>query len=104
MPSCRLWSSRCRQGAQLKASFHQPWRPQRLPSNTPAACEASLLLEWSFITCHVSPILVFAFIAVARSEERRGGKECVSTCRVRWSPDHYKKKSMNKIQKKERTR
>src|SRR3546814_20001875 len=24
----------------------------------------------------------------ARSEERRVGKECVSTCRCRWSPDH----------------
>src|SRR3546814_8599736 len=23
-----------------------------------------------------------------RSEERRAGKECVSTCRSRWSPDH----------------
>src|SRR3546814_14547052 len=30
-----------------------------------------------------------------RSEERRVGKECVSTCRSRWSPYHYKKK--NKI-------
>src|SRR3546814_11442895 len=28
---------------------------------------------------------------VERSEERRGGKECVSTCRSRWSPYHYKK-------------
>src|SRR3546814_13430420 len=27
-----------------------------------------------------------------RSEERRVGKECVSTCRPRWSPYHYKKK------------
>src|SRR3546814_18074433 len=27
-----------------------------------------------------------------RSEERRVGKECVSTCRSRWSPAHYKKK------------
>src|SRR3546814_16773383 len=26
-----------------------------------------------------------------RSEERRLGKECVSTCRSRWSPFHYKK-------------
>src|SRR3546814_16468832 len=26
------------------------------------------------------------------SEERRVGKECVSTCRFRWSPDLYKKK------------
>src|SRR3546814_18963278 len=24
----------------------------------------------------------------ARSEERRVGNECVSTCRSRWSPDH----------------
>src|SRR3546814_19880252 len=27
-----------------------------------------------------------------RSEERRVGQECVSTCRSRWSPSHYKKK------------
>src|SRR3546814_16674106 len=27
-----------------------------------------------------------------RSEERRVGKECVSTCRSRWSPYPYKKK------------
>src|SRR3546814_2446106 len=26
-----------------------------------------------------------------RSEERRVGKECVSTCRSRWSPYHLKK-------------
>src|SRR3546814_11378483 len=31
-----------------------------------------------------------------RSEERRVGKECVSTCRSRWSPYHEKKKNMNK--------
>src|SRR3546814_18077986 len=30
--------------------------------------------------------------AQERSEERRVGKECVSTCRSRWSPYHYKKK------------
>src|SRR3546814_20838824 len=28
---------------------------------------------------------------VIRSEERRVGKECVSTCRSRWSPYHSKK-------------
>src|SRR3546814_17412177 len=27
-----------------------------------------------------------------RSEERRAGKECVSTCRARWQPYHLKKK------------
>src|SRR3546814_13859412 len=30
--------------------------------------------------------------AIGRSVERRVGKECVSTCRSRWSPDHFKKK------------
>src|SRR3546814_16656008 len=28
-----------------------------------------------------------------RSEERRVGKECVSTCRYRWLPYHYKQKA-----------
>src|SRR3546814_18148398 len=28
----------------------------------------------------------------SRSEERRVGKECVSTCSSRWSPSHVKKK------------
>src|SRR3546814_12452112 len=27
-------------------------------------------------------------LAAARSEERRVGKACVSTCRSRWAPDH----------------
>src|SRR3546814_15124942 len=31
-----------------------------------------------------------------RSEERRVGKECVSTCRSRWSPYHYKKKKQKR--------
>src|SRR3546814_14566225 len=30
-------------------------------------------------------------VAAIRSEERRVGKECVSTCRSRWWPYHYKK-------------
>src|SRR3546814_16294195 len=29
--------------------------------------------------------------APVRSEERRVGKECVSMCRLRWLPYHYKK-------------
>src|SRR5213082_4044219 len=30
----------------------------------------------------------------ARSEERRVGKECLTQCRSRWSPDHSKKKDI----------
>src|SRR3546814_14067026 len=29
------------------------------------------------------------------SEERRVGKECVSTCRSRWAPSHSQKKTKN---------
>src|SRR3546814_14733331 len=32
-----------------------------------------------------------AHLLEIRSEERRVGKECVSTCRSRWSPYHSKK-------------
>src|SRR3546814_14554365 len=37
-------------------------------------------------------VLVFT---EGRSEERRVGKECVSTCRSRWSPYHSKKQYIN---------
>src|SRR3546814_17790458 len=36
--------------------------------------------------------LLIAFTVHVRSEERRVGKECVSTCRSRWSPYHSKNK------------
>src|SRR3546814_16860880 len=37
--------------------------------------------------------LIELYVArLARSEERRVGKECVSKCRSRWSPEHKKKK------------
>src|SRR3546814_16457129 len=35
----------------------------------------------------------------ARSEERRVGKECVSTCRSRWSHNHSKKKNVSHLRK-----
>src|SRR3546814_17668736 len=48
-----------------------------------------------FMLCHGDhPIRKKAAVAAAsrlRWEERRGGKECVSTCRSRWSPYNQKK-------------
>src|SRR3546814_11037396 len=44
------------------------------------------------------------FMLRDRSEERRVGKECVSTCRSRWSPYHKKKnRYSNKYRQKKRT-
>src|SRR3546814_20563671 len=34
--------------------------------------------------------IYIVFVIAIRSEERRVGKECVSTCRSRWSTYHYK--------------
>src|SRR3546814_21053228 len=36
-------------------------------------------------------------VIVGRSEERRVGKECVSTCRSRWGPYHEKTKNRRAI-------
>src|SRR3546814_20940111 len=45
-------------------------------------------------------------LPAVRSEERRVGKECVSPCRSRWSPYHYKKKQaeINKHEEGQKTR
>src|SRR3546814_12604010 len=37
-----------------------------------------------------------ANVPAVRSEERRVGKECVSTCRYRWSQYHEKKKEQSR--------
>src|SRR3546814_20428130 len=42
--------------------------------------------------------IVAAVMAAGRSEERRVGKECVSTFRSRWSPYHSKKQYRKRLQ------
>src|SRR3546814_6171541 len=42
-------------------------------------------------------------LASTRSEERRVGTECVSTCRSRWSPYNYKKKTIQHTQSQAQT-
>src|SRR3546814_14199174 len=44
------------------------------------------------ISQHQPTFLLSPKATTQRSEERRVGKECVSTCRSRWSPYHKKKK------------
>src|SRR3546814_13769508 len=53
---------------------------------------AEALADRAWKTCSVT--------LIARSEERRVGKECVSTCRSRWSPYHEKKKTYIKQKEK----
>src|SRR3546814_18851299 len=51
------------------------------------------------ISAFASPMDLHAKYA-ERSEERRVGKACVSTCRSRWSPYHEKKKNISTTQNK----
>src|SRR3546814_17394133 len=46
----------------------------------------------------VSFFFTFAPFSSTRSDERRVGKECVSTCRSRWSPYNSKKNNILFIQ------
>src|SRR3546814_11169748 len=50
------------------------------PPREPSRISSTSSQGWKWIAA--------AARAAARSEERRVGKECVSTCRSRWSPYH----------------
>src|SRR3546814_19103387 len=65
---------------RLQAKRHRPRKRPVRPAPVPAI-ERHLLGD-------------VALAAATRSEERRVGKECVSTCRSRWSPNHSKKKKI----------
>src|SRR3546814_7367448 len=60
------------------ASFPEEWRSR-------VAQADCLLVEGPMAK---NDAWVRAALQAARSEERRVGKECVSTCRSRWSPYH----------------
>src|SRR3546814_19327304 len=50
----------------------------------PLICESHHLIEQNILRDLTLEVINHN----GRSEERRVGKECVSTCRSRWSPDH----------------
>src|SRR3546814_14737093 len=62
---------------------------QFLGTRAPAAARLTLS-EYppSYYAASAEPFARHAALAGERSEERRVGKECVSTCRSRWSPYH----------------
>src|SRR3546814_7065529 len=62
----------------------------------PVGSIRGLILQVERLVSHVHAKLTIAGLRTAnrgqqRSDERRVGKECVSTCRSRWSPEHSKK-------------
>src|SRR3546814_16841612 len=67
------------------------------PSATKTQSASDSLIRWwplvlPFGHTAISPGRIGQRPSSSRSEERRVGKECVRTCRSRWSPYHSKKK------------
>src|SRR3546814_17375482 len=54
------------------------------------------LLDFAIALAAQPRLLLLDEPTAGRSEERRVGKECVSTCRSRWSPDHSKQNRKQK--------
>src|SRR3546814_13766144 len=50
--------------------------------------EAAAQWAWDFLQEEPAWRRLALMQLIVRSEERRVGKECVSTCRSRWAPDH----------------
>src|SRR3546814_12061041 len=94
--SSDLWTGRRRalrgewEAGEPRRRRRQPWRG---PAPAGRRCPTPPLLH----TC-VTRQQNNRTRTTARSEERRVGKECVSKCRSRWSPYHYKKKQITKNQ------
>src|SRR3546814_13145552 len=69
------------------------WSSDVCSSDLPALLvEGSRTVKLHWRSSRSSPTRSAAKSPQSRSEERRVGKECVSTCRSRWSQYHYKNK------------
>src|SRR3546814_14882768 len=80
------WSSTCALPILFATASTSAWAT-RNSSRICFACSQAALLASSD-----QPWVSASSCARPRSEERRVGKECVSTCRSRWSPSHQNKK------------
>src|SRR3546814_12612882 len=78
----------CRHGARRSNSSAAKATKQAMPLPNENAAASPHAAASAASTMPPRPVRAFD----SRSDERRGGKECVSTCRSRWSPYHYKKK------------
>src|SRR3546814_14071191 len=72
----------------------------KTPKGEPSTAED--VLE-ELAATHPLPRVILDWRALQRSEERRVGKECVSTCRSWWSPSHSKKNKEKRYQNIKRT-
>src|SRR3546814_13870412 len=72
--------------------FSDYWKPERTSEKGVTVNEAEAYPGYTLYSSgHGTEAFLIALdgtVVQKRSEERRVGKECVSTCRSRWSPYH----------------
>src|SRR3546814_17017894 len=83
-------------GVMIASRKNSPTRTASRPGNRPGRRYEQMCSRLARMR-HPCMVVLDACIRIGcvrieRSEERRVGKECVSTCRYRGSADHYKKK------------
>src|SRR3546814_1516134 len=75
------WSSDVCSSDPLGRLAHGQFLPSRVLLLPAVSAETGIAGEQFVKVSHGGAVIL-------RSEERRVGEECVSTCRSRWSPDH----------------
>src|SRR3546814_16262538 len=89
---CRSW----RDGPRRRMPLHLP----RLRQALHVSRRSRLVLHRRRLTREDPTVSLAERVRADRSEERLVGKECVSSCRSRWSPNPSKKKKrQNKLYK-----
>src|SRR3546814_13881680 len=84
--------------AAALADYHKAFKIYRAIDDRRAEAVALLPIASLYIQASANATALRYYDQV-RSEERRVGKECVSTGRTRWSRYHYKKKNTIEIHK-----
>src|SRR3546814_17950696 len=69
-----------------------PAEPVNDGKQTPMRGHPVFIAQHATATCCRSCLAKWHGIPAGRAEGRRVGKECVSTCRSRWVPEHEQKK------------
>src|SRR3546814_11825097 len=78
--------AKCEDQSAQTCPWHRRTAAGRGSSSYPSACPKS---RWLIPPCRERLAIFREWRrSEKRSEERRVGKECVSTCRSRWSPYH----------------
>src|SRR3546814_11527487 len=89
-------SAMCASSGALRLSWHQPMRILTVTGTFTASTQDLISAAARFrsrISAEpASPFVTLRTGQPMRSEERRVGKECVSTCRSRWSQYHEQNK------------